>query len=172
MGRMSRRELAFVASIVAGFSIAGCASAPPAVVPVVAPVPLPSLDTKIAWILRLENQRMLRDGVLPPLAAGGANPSASLLVRPATTPDLADLAADVDPSVRRRSAMAIGRIKDPAGLPLLVSALQDPTPEVRAMAAFGLGLVADARGVRPLVAALADSTPRARACHRGSWTHR
>ena len=56
--------------------------------------------------------------------------------------------------MRRRAALAAGRIADPA-VPALVDLMNDPDPELRQMAAFGLGLIGDRRG-RRLVASLKD----------------
>ncbi|HUG52850.1 MAG TPA: HEAT repeat domain-containing protein [Vicinamibacteria bacterium] len=67
--------------------------------------------------------------------------------------------ADADRSIRRRSALAAGRIGDPAAVPALIPLLQDGEREVRQMAAFALGLVGDALAVEALVAALEDPEP-------------
>jgi cyclophilin family peptidyl-prolyl cis-trans isomerase len=64
--------------------------------------------------------------------------------------------ADADRSVRRRAALAAGRIGDPAAVPALLPLLQDTEVEVRQMTAFALGLVGDGQAVDPLVAALKD----------------
>jgi cyclophilin family peptidyl-prolyl cis-trans isomerase/HEAT repeat protein len=79
--------------------------------------------------------------------------------------ELARALADADRGVRRRAALAAGRIADPALVPPLLSLLADPEPEVRQMAAFALGLVGDARATEPLLAALKDpeTVVRARA---------
>jgi cyclophilin family peptidyl-prolyl cis-trans isomerase/HEAT repeat protein len=153
---MHNRLLAAVVAL--GAIAAGCSSASPAVVvtPPAPPAP-PSLDTKIGWVLRLENQRTLKDADAPsPNGVPGAAPAASPGFRQASVPDLAELVLDTDSLVRRRSAIALGRVKDPAGLPLLQARLQDPVADVRAAAAFGLGLLADGRAVPPLSAALDD----------------
>ena len=67
--------------------------------------------------------------------------------------------ADSDRSVRRRAALAAGRIGDPGAVPALVPLLQDPELEVRQMTAFALGLIGDALAVDPLLAALKDPEP-------------
>jgi HEAT repeat protein/cyclophilin family peptidyl-prolyl cis-trans isomerase len=72
------------------------------------------------------------------------------------TASLADLIQDPDAGIRRRAALAIGRVKDAAGVPWLVTALSDPIVDVRATAAFGLGLLGDRSAVAPLVSALTD----------------
>lgn len=137
--------------------------------------PPPSRDVKLGWILRLENQRTLRDLTLPdpqapvpspgpqmsPMAAA-VSPAPVDALSAALNPDLSELVRDPDAGLRRRSALAIGRIKDTSGVPWLVSALGDADAEIRATAAFGLGLIGDARAVAPLAAALADVSPTVR----------
>ena len=103
---VGRHALATVV-VIAGIASA-CATkvAPPPVVqpPVVAASATP-LDTRIAWVLRLEAQRMLRD-------AGGSPAIATepITLAPARTPDLIALLFDVDPSVRGRAAEGLGLI--------------------------------------------------------------
>ncbi|HEY6098841.1 MAG TPA: HEAT repeat domain-containing protein, partial [Anaeromyxobacter sp.] len=75
------------------------------------------------------------------------------------TPDVKLGLADADRSVRRRAALAAGRIGDPGAVPALVPLLQDPELEVRQMTAFALGLIGDALAVDPLLAALKDPEP-------------
>jgi len=114
--------------------------------PDVANVPI---DQKVGWILRLEQQRVLRDpGVLaatlpaPPEAVEAGGEPVALpppAFSPAVTADLGALLLDPDPGIRRRAALAIGRADVPEGLPWLTHALADPDEDVRAMAAFGLG---------------------------------
>lgn len=142
----------------------GCKStSTPAAVVVVPPPPPATLDQRISWILRLEQQRILRDAGAAPATRATTAPGASPFAL-ASAPDLAALALDSDPSVRRRAVLAIGRIGAPEGVALLIPALQDPTPEVRASAAFGLGLLGpEARAaVASLQAALADVSPAVR----------
>src|SRR6266540_2853729 len=62
---------------------------------------------------------------------------------PVVTPDLTVLAADPDPRIRRRAALAIGRVGLPEGAAPLQPLLADGDADVRQMAAFGLGLLAD-----------------------------
>jgi cyclophilin family peptidyl-prolyl cis-trans isomerase/HEAT repeat protein len=71
---------------------------------------------------------------------------------------------DPDRSLRRRAALAAGRIADPAIVPVLVELMNDQEPEVRQMTAFALGLVGDRLAVDRLRASLkdADSAVRAR----------
>src|SRR6185503_12605162 len=62
--------------------------------------------------------------------------------------------------VRRRSALAIGRIKLPEAVPALTTLMQsDSDAEVRQMAAFAMGLVGDAAAAPALTAALTDPDP-------------
>ncbi len=136
---------------------AGCASTPaPPVVAAVAVAPPPSLDTKIGWVLRLEQQRILRDAGLAASADIARPATAPGAIRPAMTADLAELVLDSEPMVRNRAALAIGRVKDARGIGLLGSALQDVSPEVRATAAFGLGLIGDKQAVVAVQASLDD----------------
>ncbi|MDE3153931.1 MAG: HEAT repeat domain-containing protein, partial [Acidobacteriota bacterium] len=74
----------------------------------------------------------------------------------APQPDLLKLLADPEARVRRRAALAVGRVGLPAGVEPLVALLRDAEPEVRQMAAFALGLIGDRRAVAPLEAALKD----------------
>jgi cyclophilin family peptidyl-prolyl cis-trans isomerase/HEAT repeat protein len=64
--------------------------------------------------------------------------------------------------IRRRAALAAGRIGDPALVPGLVDLMNDQEPRVRRMAAFSLGLAADPSAVDRLLAALHDSDPPVR----------
>ena len=147
-----------------------CAAAPPpAPIPVIVPY-----EQKLAWILRLEDQRLLRDPALPdpedappidgenpeaPLAQGGAAVSRALSLSQPATPDLLRLLEDPSAAIRRRSAVAIGRVRLASGVPALVGALSDPQMEVREIAAFGLGLIGDPEAAEPLVEALRDVSP-------------
>ncbi len=64
---------------------------------------------------------------------------------------------DPDRSVRRRAALAAGRVADRALVPTLVDLMNDQEAEVRQMAAFALGLVGDPAGADRLVASLQDT---------------
>ena len=134
---------------------AACATAP------IAPPPRPEAPVvtyaqKLGWILRLEDQRVLRDSVAaapvtPPTAGGVAAPPAA---------DLIALVSDGDPRVRRRAALAIGRVGLKDGVrPLEAALAADREPEVRQMAAFSLGLLRDPSAAPALRSALGDEMP-------------
>lgn len=151
----------------AGLAVAtACASAPPPPPPVVAP----PFEPKIASILRLEDRRVLEDAESRPVAPP---PALDRRGRPLPAPpappalDLVTLLDDTDARVRRRAALAIGRVGLPAGAAPLIGRLQDPDADVRAMAAFALGLLGDAAAVDPLARALADPNAlvKGRAAH-------
>ncbi|MEO8260904.1 MAG: HEAT repeat domain-containing protein [Acidobacteriota bacterium] len=155
------------------FVTAACASAPPAPPP---PPPVrpaaPAFEQKMAWILRLEDQRVLRDPAapapLPPTAvpaavpARGQPPVAVAPPLPPVRPDLTMLLADDEARVRRRAALAVGRVGLKDGVEPLLPMLGDADPDVRQMAAFALGLIGDRRGRDPLVRALSDPLPLVR----------
>jgi cyclophilin family peptidyl-prolyl cis-trans isomerase/HEAT repeat protein len=142
------------AAVVLAGALLACAS-----VPAPAPAPAVPYEDKIAWILRLEDQRVLRDPLTLPAVTvpRGATQGAAA---GAPAPDLPRLLTDADARVRRRAALAIGRVGLPAGVAPLAAALGgDPEPEVRQAAAFALGLLGDRSAVAPLGAALADGAP-------------
>src|SRR5229473_7206554 len=108
-------------------------------------------DQKMSWILRLEDQRILRAPAPAPVAVEtipsrkakkNAPPPA-----PVVAPDLTSLATDPDPRIRRRAAIAIGRVGLPEGGVSLQPLMTDTDPDVRQMAALGLGLLADKTAV-------------------------
>jgi cyclophilin family peptidyl-prolyl cis-trans isomerase/HEAT repeat protein len=130
-------------SLVLALVAAACASSPTPVAPV-APPP-PAFEQKLMAILHLEDRRVLSDGTLTPAAASA----------------LPGLVADAEGRVRRRAALAIGRVGLPDGVaPLTTLVAGDPEADVRAMAAFALGLIRHASAAPPLVQALADPDPR------------
>jgi cyclophilin family peptidyl-prolyl cis-trans isomerase/HEAT repeat protein len=160
--RSQRALIAFTAlALISG----ACASAP-----AVAPkAPTIAPDLKMSWILRLEDQRILRAPAPPPIAlapppAGNQKKSknAPPPPAPAAQPDLAVLATDQDPRIRRRAALAIGRVGLPEGGAVLRPLLADTDPDVRQMAAFALGLLTDTSAVPALTAALQDADPHVR----------
>jgi len=146
-----------------------CASAPPAPPPTKPTAIGPTFEQKMASILRLEDQRRLRDPAPPaqpppppPAApARGRRPAAQPAPPPTPPPppDLARMLTDTEARIRRRAALAIGHVGLAAGVDPLLGTLDDPDPEVRQMAAFALGLIGDARARDRLVAALGDASP-------------
>ena len=154
---MTRTSLAALAA--GAIAASACASAPPAPPP---PPPKPQIEQKLSWILRLEDQRVLRDPApivpptAPPVTKDGRPPA---VVLPPPPPDLLRLLGDGEPRTRRRAALAIGRVGLRDGVLPLIPILKDADPEVRQMAAFALGLLADRRARDPLVAALEDPAP-------------
>ena len=111
----------------------------------------------MSWIVRLEDQRVLRDPEPPPLAGSGTQPIA--VPSPPRIPDLLRLLKDDEARIRRRAALAVGRAGLREGVEPLISLLADGEPEVRQMAAFAIGLIGDASGREPLLRALADPSP-------------
>jgi cyclophilin family peptidyl-prolyl cis-trans isomerase/HEAT repeat protein len=143
-----RRLLALGLALSAG----ACASAPPP------PPPPPTITTaqKVASILWLEDLRVLRDPnppapVVPPPPTTGRRGAAVVVAAPPPVADLLALATDSDPRVRRRTAIALGRIGLPEGRPALESLIKDADDDVRQMGAFGLGLLGDRAAVPALV---------------------
>ena len=132
-----------------------------------APQPAPvTFEQKMAWMLRLEDQRILRAPGPPPAAvAPDQAPSrgrraAQTAVVPPPAPDLVRLLGDTEGRVRRRAAQAVGRVGLAEGVPPLAAVLAgDRDAEVREMAAFAMGLIGDRSAVEPLRAALRDPSP-------------
>ena len=133
-----------------------CASVP-------APLPEPRVVTwedKLSWMMRLEDQRMLRDPDPPlPVVLVPATQTQPAIVEPAQPSDLIRLLNDTEARVRRRAALALGRVGLSEAVEPLTGLLGDEEPEVRKMAAFSLGLIG-ATDARPaLLAALGDGDP-------------
>ena len=126
-----------VAAVLLAVTVGACAT-----VPISAPPPPPTYTDKMAWILAMEDARVLR------LADASADAA-----------DLQRLSADAEARVRRRAALAAGRVGLREGADLVRPLLQDPDPEVRQMAAFSLGLLGDRASLDALVAALDDDAP-------------
>jgi HEAT repeat protein len=134
-----------------------CVSAPPAPAARATPAPpAQPFEQKMAWVLRLEDQRVLRD-VSSATAAASATGGNTAVTPP--TADLGRLLADPEARVRRRAALAVGRVGLREGAPLLIALLNDSDPEVRQIAAFALGLIGDRIARDPLVTALEDQSP-------------
>jgi cyclophilin family peptidyl-prolyl cis-trans isomerase/HEAT repeat protein len=138
-----------------------------------------SFERKMSWTLQLEHQRLLRVEPPPPAppppvvapARGKARPTPVVVAPPPPTPDLLALLRDEDARVRRRAALAVGRVGLVEGVAPLVALLSDADADVRAMAAFGIGLIGIAatatqpvaeQAAGPLTAALTDAHPRVR----------
>jgi cyclophilin family peptidyl-prolyl cis-trans isomerase/HEAT repeat protein len=119
--------------------LAGCATAPPAPA---GPPPI-SLEQKLAWILELEQTRVLRFELPPPPPAPvvRGRRAAPLPPKPSSSPDLAVLVTDPEARVRRRAVLAAGRVGLPEGVAIVLPLVADPDPDVRQMAAFALGII-------------------------------
>ena len=131
--------------VAASVALAGgaCAGTPAPVVP--AP---PTSDQKLAAILRFEDRRVVRDE--PPGSASAF--------------DLIALVDDPSARIRRRAALALGRVGLSEAVGPLARRLgaDEPEAEVRLMAAFALGLIGDPAAAPPLRLALADPSPKVR----------
>jgi cyclophilin family peptidyl-prolyl cis-trans isomerase/HEAT repeat protein len=156
----ARSALAACAAVLtlAGAACATVQTPPPATAPSI------SYEQKLSWILRLEDQRILHDPVVPASYVAPRNAPSSAkgwaAAPPAPSADLTQLLTDADSRIRRRAALAIGRVGLGAGVMPLSTALSgDREPEVRQMAAFSLGLLRDSSAVPALRAALRDSSP-------------
>ena len=139
---------------------AACASAPPKK----SATPATSENQKMAWILQMEDQRILR---VPPPAPAPVSATAKTKKKqqpppPVAQPDLLKLLVDAEPRIRRRAALAVGRVGLTDGVEPLQTTLSDNDPDVRQMAAFALGLLGDTRAVAALTTALQDPQPRVR----------
>ena len=141
--------------------VAACASVPPATSSSSGgAVPVVTWEQKLGWIVRLEDQRILRDPNPPaPVILKPATPREPALVAPAPPSDLLKLLNDNEARVRRRAALAIGRVGLSEGIEPLTQLLNDEEIEVRQMAAFGLGLIGDAAARPALLGALKDPQP-------------
>jgi cyclophilin family peptidyl-prolyl cis-trans isomerase/HEAT repeat protein len=109
-------------------------------------------------MMRLEDQRILRDPNAPPPAvlrsATGRRPA---VVAPPPPSDLLRLMKDSEARVRRRAALAAGRVGLAEAIaPLSALLAGDEDVEVRQMAAFALGLIGDPSARPALQDALAQ----------------
>jgi cyclophilin family peptidyl-prolyl cis-trans isomerase len=144
-----------------GVIATACASAPPAPT---AP-PAVAYERKLAWIFQLEDQRLLKlpdPPAPPPGPAVKGRRAAPVPPPPASSPDLARLVTDAESRVRRRAAIAIGRVGLKEGIPALTPLLADADGEVRQAAAFALGLIGDRSAAAALLPLLADQDPMVR----------
>jgi cyclophilin family peptidyl-prolyl cis-trans isomerase/HEAT repeat protein len=123
--------------------------------------PVVTWEEKLDWILRLEDQRILRDPNPPPPAVlVPATRTQPAIVAPPPPSDLIRLLGDSEARVRRRTALALGRVGLREAVEPLVKVMAgDAEPEVRQMAAFALGLVGDPSARASLRTALADPDP-------------
>jgi cyclophilin family peptidyl-prolyl cis-trans isomerase/HEAT repeat protein len=134
--------------------------APPATPSATGPVAPATWEQKLAWIVRLEDQRILREPnppapqVIRPAAAG--QPA---VLGPAAPADLLMLMRDKEARVRRRASLAAGRVGLSEALPYLAERLKDEEPEVRQMAAFAMGLIGDPAARGALLEALNSADP-------------
>jgi len=141
---------------------ASCATNPS---PAAAAAPAPAeplavtWEEKLGWMMRLEDQRILRDpNPPPPVILVPATRTQPAIVAPPPPSDLLRLLGDGEARVRRRAALALGRVGLRDAVEPLASVLAaDREPEVRQMAAFALGLIGDPSARTPLLAALADA---------------
>jgi cyclophilin family peptidyl-prolyl cis-trans isomerase/HEAT repeat protein len=132
----------------------GCARTPTVVVPT-----LPTFDEKISWILRLEDQRLIRDASDSTVLTHVVEELEALVQKVPMEPDLVALLSDGEPQIRRRAALALGRLGLKEAVEPLISSLGDPQVEVRQMSAFALGLVGDIQATSALVDTLEDFEP-------------
>jgi cyclophilin family peptidyl-prolyl cis-trans isomerase/HEAT repeat protein len=117
---------------------AGLAVAPVAFAAKKPAAPPPARIEKLARLLELEDQR----------GTGGD--------------EVARRLRDPDRGVRRRAALAAGRIAAPELVPPLVELMNDQEVEVRRMAAFALGLAGSRLAVERLLASLQDADGQVR----------
>jgi cyclophilin family peptidyl-prolyl cis-trans isomerase/HEAT repeat protein len=166
-GGRGRRALLSAFAIITACSLplGGCkttTASTPVVVTPVPPVVIPAIpwQQKIGWIVRLEDQRLLRDPNPPkPAVLREATPTAAAVFALEPPSDLVKLVDDDDAGVRARAALAIGRVGLPEGLPALARALSEPDEQVRQSAAFAMGLIGDAEARPALRKALDDASP-------------
>ncbi len=110
--------------------------------------------------MRLEDQRILRDpNPPPPVVLVPATKDRPQIVAPPPPSDLIRLLNDGEARVRRRTALALGRVGLRDAAEPLTRLLADEEFEVRQMAAFALGLIGDAAARPALLAALKDAEP-------------
>ncbi|CAN5371431.1 peptidylprolyl isomerase [soil metagenome] len=120
-------------ALVLSLTLGACAA------PAAGPRPLALGEAEIdaiATLLRLEDRREFDEGLLREITA-------SPVVE-----------------VRRRAALAAGRIRHPGATPLLLPLLDDPDTAVAATAAFALGQQGDTSAVAPLAALLTSEAIR------------
>jgi len=102
----------------------------------------------------------------PPVVLRPASGNQPVVYAPPPPTDLLQLLGDPEGRVRRRAALALGRVHLAEAVPALTDRLaNDSEAEVRQMTAFALGLIGDAAARTPLLTALgdADATVQGRA---------
>jgi cyclophilin family peptidyl-prolyl cis-trans isomerase/HEAT repeat protein len=136
-----------------------CATAP-ASLTTAAPVGV-TWEEKLGWMMRLEDQRMLRDpNPQEPVVLVPATRTQPAVVAPRPPSDLIRLLGDTEARVRRRAALALGRVGLPEAVEPLVALLADEESDVRQMSAFALGQIGSQAARPALLAALGDPDPR------------
>jgi HEAT repeat protein len=153
----SARARLWIVSIAVAVSFsAGCASASRAPASVG-----PTLEQKMASILRLEDARVLREPppAIPPPEPRNRRERQAAAAAAASRPDLQKFIADPQARIRRRAALAIGRVGLREGVAPLTALLADADAEVRQMAAFALGVLGDPSAETALLKALEDPAP-------------
>src|SRR5215208_3901073 len=151
--RMRNSFRILVATVPLVVLCSACASVPAAAVAPSVPVVV-TWEQKLAWMMRLEDQRILRDpNPPPPVVIRPATQRTPAVFSPPPPSDLLIMLTDSEARVRRRAAIAIGRVGVSEAIDPLSRALAtDQEFEVRQMAAFALGLIGDA-AARPALLA-------------------
>ncbi len=96
------------------------------------------------------------DGAVRALAAGVLGKASGSAPPPGAAEGLLKALGDKEPEVRRKAALALGRLRDPRASSALLQALQDDYWGTRAYAAEALGRLGDKAAVGPLTQALED----------------
>jgi cyclophilin family peptidyl-prolyl cis-trans isomerase/HEAT repeat protein len=131
---------------------------PVATTPARPQIPAVTWEEKLSWIMRLENQRILRDPNPPARAVlVAAAPNQPAVLGPPAPSDLVVLLKDPEGRVRRRAVLAAGRTGLLEAVAPVSDLLKDPEPEVRQAAAFALGLLGSPDARAALTAALSDT---------------
>jgi cyclophilin family peptidyl-prolyl cis-trans isomerase len=160
ISRSARNRLALSLTGALVISSLSCGPEAPVTTPA-APVATPATwEQKLAWIVRLEDQRLLREPNPPaPSVVRAAVGNQPAVLGPVAPADLLELLRDKEPRVRRRAALAAGRVGLPDAIPALAERLGDDESEVRQMAAFALGLIGDGGARGALLQALTSPDP-------------